>query len=322
MSGVSGAAVADASAMGSIMIPAMRRAGYDRHFSAAVTGSSSIVGPLIPPSIPMVVAGTVANVSVGALFLAGAVPGLVLGLTLMMMTLLLARRKDWPTVAPPGWRIVVKRSADAFLALLAPVIVVGGIVGGYFTPTEAAAISCVYTLFIGAVIYREIRIPDLPKIALQTVITTAGVVIIIGAASAFGYVLTLEQAPAKLVVALGPLVERPWLLLLLFTVVFLVLGAFMESLAIITLVTPVFLPTALAAGIDPIHFITVMVFNLMLGLITPPLGVVMYIVMRISGSTMAEFIRSNAPYYAVLVVVLLLVTFLPSLSTWLPSVFA
>jgi tripartite ATP-independent transporter DctM subunit len=318
MSGVSGAAVADASALGSIMIPSMRAAGYDRHFSAAVTASSAVVGPIIPPSIPMIVYAAAASLSVGGMFLAGAIPGVLLGVALATTTYFLSRTRDFPTVAGFSWSEVLRRSLSALIALVMPGIIVGGIITGAFTPTESAAIAAVYAFICGKWIFRELRWSALPKIFMETAIGSSVILIIVATASAFGWMLTVERAPAQLLRLLDPFLETNWLLLLIISLVLLVLGMFMESLAIIVLVTPILLPVTLAAGIDPIHFGAFMVLNLMIGTITPPIGVVMFIVTRIADSTVTEFVRANAPYYVALFAVLLLVIFFPFLSTWLP----
>ena len=321
MSGVSGAAVADASALGSIMIPAMRKAGYDRHFSAAVTASSAVVGPMVPPSIPMIIYAATAGLSVGGMFLAGAVPGIVLGVALVITTYLLARRNDFPVIPGFSWRKIVESSGAAFIALVMPGIIVGGIITGAFTPTESAAIAVVYAFVCGKFIFRELKWSGLPRLLMDTAIGSAVILIIVATASAFGWMLTIERAPAQLLRVLDPFLQTPWLLLLIISLMLLVLGMFMESLAVIVLVTPILLPVTQAAGIDPIHFGTFMVLNLMIGTVTPPIGVVMFLVTRIADSDVASFVRANLAYYVALLTVLVLVVFLPFLSTWLPGAF-
>lgn len=320
MSGVSGAAVADASALGSIMIPSMRRAGYDPHFSAAVTASSAVIGPIIPPSIPMIIYAATTNLSVGALFLAGAVPGIILAVALSITTLIIARKRGFPTVKLFSWRRLAATGVGAVLALAMPAFIVGGIVFGAFTPTESAAIAALYAFVIGKWVFRELRWSALPDILLKTAIGSTVILIIVATATAFGWMLTIERAPAQLLRLLEPLTGSPWLLMLAIGVFLLILGMFMESLAVIVLVTPILYPVVTAAGIDPIHFGTAMVLNLMIGTVTPPIGVVMFIVCRISGSTMGQFLRANTPYFIALFVVLLLVILVPALSTWLPQV--
>lgn len=320
MSGVSGSAVVDASALGSMMIPAMRRAGYSREYSSALTASSAVIGPLVPPSIPMVVIATAASLGVGDMFLAGAVPGLLVAAGLAVATFFLSRRYAWPVEPRTRFPELVRRTVVAAPALLAPAIIVVGIVGGIFTPTEAGAAVCVYALLIGALLYRQFG-RNIWSVFIESASASVSVLFIIAAAAAFGYVLTVEQVPLHLVELREPLYATPWLFLLLINIVLLVLGAFMEGLAVIILLTPVLMPAVLAAGIDPIHFGTIVVFNLMIGTITPPLGVVMYITNRIANVSVGQFIKANAPYFMVLGIMLALVTYVPAVSTWLPGLF-
>jgi len=322
MGGVSGSAVADASALGSMLIPAMRKGGYTAPFSSALTASSAVIGPLIPPSIPMIVIATTAGLGVGEMFLAGAVPGIVLALGLSVATMLLARKYEWPLEAKANLRAIFKRTAVAVPALVAPAIIVGGILSGVFTPTEAASILCVYALVVGVVIYRNLGIREMFRAGLASAMDASGILIIMAAAAAFGYVLTIENVPQLIATALEPLYAVPWLFLLLINILLLLLGMFMEALAVIILLTPILMPAVLAAGIDPVHFATLVVVNLMIGVITPPLGVVMFITNRIAGVTVGDFLRANTPYFVVFGIVLLLVTYVPLMTTWLPGLLA
>jgi C4-dicarboxylate transporter, DctM subunit len=314
--GVSGAALAEAMGLGTIEIKAMKDGGFDKTFAGAVVASSSTIGPVIPPSIPMVIYAALAEVSVGALFLGGVVPGVLMGLGIMLVIHVLSvhRAEARATLAQ-----VARAGVDGLLGLIAPAIIMGGILGGVFTPTEAAVAAVLYALLVGALVYRELDPRRLAAIFWDTVDQTARVMFIIAAAGAFGWLLIYLRAPQAIVEALASLTDSPWVILLILNLVLLVLGCFMEGIAILLLTVPIFVPVLARFGIDPVHFGVVMTLNLMIGLLTPPVGMVLYAVSTIADVPVVRLARELAPFIAVLVGVLLLITYVPALVTWLPS---
>lgn len=319
MSGVSGSGTADAAASGAVLIPAMQRRGYSPAFAAAVCGASAVLGPIIPPSLAMIIFGAITNVSIGRLFLGGAIPGLVMGVYLVAVNVILARRRNYPREPRATMKQVVASSADAFFALLAPVMVVGGIIGGVFTPTEAAAVATIYAFVLGTLVYHGITLRALKAAVERTVLLTAKVMFIIGAASSFAWLLARYNAPdlvaeAFLAANLGPVA-----FLIAVNILLLFLGTVMETAAIILIATPMLMPLVLQLGIDPVHFGVMMVLNLSIGLVTPPVGLVMYVVCVIAKVDVQSFTREVAPYFIALVAALATITFLPGVVTWLPN---
>ena len=316
--GVSGAALAEAMGLGKIEIKAMEDAGFDRSFAAAVTASSSTIGPVIPPSIPLVIYGALAEVSVGELFLGGVVPGLMMGAAIMLIIYWLARKRGYPSEARPALAIMVRTFVDGSAGLVAPVIILGGILGGIFTPTEAAVAAALYALAIGVLVYREITWRDFVAMLWDTVDQTARVMFIIAAAGLFGWLLIYLRAPAAIVTSLTSISESPWVILLLINIILLVLGCFMEGVAIMLLTVPILLPVLAKFGISPLHFGVVMTLNLMVGLLTPPFGMVLYAISTIADVPIVRLTRELVPFIVAIVVVLGLITYVPSLVTWLP----
>ena len=320
--GMSGSAVADAVGLGTIEIPAMEKAGYRKRFAAALTAVSSTIGPIIPPSIPFVIYGAIANVSIGALFLAGVIPGLLMGGALMIAIALLARKGEMPrSAARPPLAISLRIVLDALPALLTPLLVVGGILTGIVTPTEASVLATLYAMALGLFYYKELKFADLGEIFWISGRETIQVLIIIAGAGALGWVLVQQQIPNAIIQGILAITTSPWLILLLVNVILLILGCFMETIAIMLIVTPIFLPLMLKIGVSPEHFGVMMVLNLMIGLLTPPVGLCLYAIASISRVPMGELFREMIPYIVALLVVLGLVTFVPELSTWLPRVF-
>lgn len=316
--GVSGAALAEAMGLGKIEIKAMEDAGFDRSFAAAVTASSSTIGPVIPPSIPLVIYGALAEVSVGELFLGGVVPGLLMGVAIMTIIYVLARTRGYPSEARPALAVMLRTFIDGLAGLMAPVIILGGILGGVFTPTEAAVAAALYALVIGAFVYREITWKGFVEMLWDTVDQTARVMFIIAAAGLFGWLLIYLRAPAAIVASLASISDSPWVILLLLNVVLLVLGCFMEGVAIMLLTVPILLPVLAKFGISPLHFGVVMTLNLMIGMLTPPFGMVLYAISNIANVPIVKLVRELVPFIAAIVVVLILITYVPSLVTWLP----
>jgi len=318
-SGMSGAAVADAGGLGTIEIKAMKDAGYDEEFSVGITAASSTIGPIIPPSLPMVIYGVMASVSVGQLFVAGLVPGLLMGLVLMTMITIISRRRGYTRDAVFSLPVLGHTFKRAFLSLLTPVIIVGGIMSGAFTPTEAAIAAVVYALVLGGVVYRSLTWRRLLKVSMETIETTAVILLIVAGASIFAWILTSNQVTQHVVTLLGPFADNPIATLIIINLVLILVGCFMETIAAITILVPVLLPVAITAGVDPVHFGVIMVLNLMIGLLTPPVGMVLSVLSRVSGISFEKCMRGTLPFLVPLVIALLLVTFIPAISLWLPT---
>jgi tripartite ATP-independent transporter DctM subunit len=316
--GMSGAAIADASGLGVVEIKAMRDAGYDNDFSVAITSASSTVGPIIPPSIAMVVYGMAAEVSVGRLFIGGIIPGVLMTVALMLLTYLIATKRKYPTEPRVSLHIFVRDTISALPALMTPLIIVGGILGGVFTATEAGAVAVLWALIVGLLIYREMTPKDLARILLEAMLTTAKILFIVGGAAVFGWVLTYFNIPARFAAFMSGITSNPTLTILLFIVLYLLLGCFMEAGAVIVMTVPVVMPLLNQIGIDPIFFGVLMTMCLSIGTLTPPLGTVMYVMCNIGEISVERFIRIILPFLAVLIAVVLLVGFFPSLVTVLP----
>lgn len=319
-SGMSGAAIADAGGLGVIEIEAMRAEGYDDEFSVAITAASSTIGPIIPPSIPMVVYGVVAGVSVGGLFIGGVIPGLLMALSLGIMVYYYAVKRNYPkhprATLPELWQSL----KSSFLPLMTPVIIIGGIFTGVFTPTEAAVVAVIYAAILGTVIYKELTLQDLHRILLDTVETTASVMLIVATASIFGWILAREQIPQLVAASLLGVTRNPYALLFLINIFLLIVGCFMETTAALTILIPVLLPTVTSVGVDPLHFGLVMILNLMIGLLTPPLGMVLNVLVSVSKVPFEDVARATMPFLIPLIVVLFLITYIPGLVLWLPRV--
>jgi len=317
--GTSGSAVADAGGLGTIEIKAMTDEGYSPDIAAALTASSATIGPIIPPSLPMIIYGVAAETSIGGLFLAGVIPGLLMAGALMVMVRAISVKLDLPRHPFPGLRDLWRAFRDAFWALMTPVILFVGLFGGVFTPTEAAAIAVAYALVLGLVIYREFRWADLPKIILDTVETTGVVLALVMAASLLAYCLALSQVPQTVGTYLAGIATSQLLFLLIVNVILLVVGCFMEALAAMLILIPILVPVAIKLGIDPIQFGLIFVLNLMIGTITPPVGVVLYVTAKVANISFERVTRATMPFLVPLLVVLAMVTLWPPLSTWLPN---
>lgn len=316
---ISGAAVATAVAIGMVMIPAMKEAGYDEEVSAAVTATASCMGPIIPPSIPFIMYGVIANVSIGALFLGGVVPGLLLGTALMFYMYYIAKKNRYPRETKASFAEIVVGAWKALPALLMPVIIMGGILGGAFTPTEAAGVVVVYAMLVGGVFFRKIKWKRLPGIFLQSGIESAMVMLLLGLSEPFSWIIASEQIPQLIVEAIGQVSSSPNVVLLLVNLLLILIGIPLETAPAITIVTPVLAPMAVQLGIDPVHMGVVVCFNLVLGLITPPVGAVLFAICSISGLSVERLSKGIWIPFFIAVGVLGLITYIPALTTLLPK---
>ncbi|NDV51170.1 MULTISPECIES: TRAP transporter large permease [Roseobacteraceae] len=320
--GMSGSAIADAAGSGKMMQRMMTEGGkYPAAFAAALTASTAVIGPIIPPSIPMVIYALVSDASIGYLFLAGVVPGILMGLVQAGIIVLSARRRQFPVEKPVPLRDLPKITLDALPALMMPVVLLGGIYGGATTPTEAAAVAALYALLVSAILYRSVSFGSVYSSVLSSARTTASIGMLIAGALVFNYVVTVENIPASLSTWLAGFELSPIAFLLMVNLILLVLGCLLEGTTILLVIVPVFIPTANALGIDLVHFGIVCVVNIMLGLVTPPYGLLLFVMTTISGCSLSRIIREILPFLLALLVALALITLVPDLSLWLPRLF-
>lgn len=319
MAGMSGSSSADCAALGKILIPEMRKNGYDAPFAAATTAASSILANLIPPSINLLIYGSLASVSVGALFLAGVIPGAVLVISLMSVVYFYARRNKVPTAGGFSFRAAGTALRDGLWALGLPLIIVVGIRSGVFTATEAAAVAVAYAGFVAAIVYRSLPPRELPVMSRNTAEDTAAILLIIAASTPFAWMLTVQQVPQTLAGAMGPLIEYPFLLLLAINLLLLLVGLPLEPAPAMVILVPILLPIIKLAGIDPVHFGVLMVFNLFIGALTPPIGNLTFIAAMVAKVKPTAVFKALNQYYAALLVALALISFVPALSLWLPK---
>jgi len=320
-SGVSGAATADSSALGTVLIPAMVREGYDKAYAAALTAVSSVIGPIIPPSIAMIIYGVLSGTSIAKLFLAGIVPGLMLGLGLMIYASYIARKRQYPTnpKAAMGERVIAV--GRAIPALLLPIIILGGILSGVFTPTESAAVAVIYAFLVSMFLYRTLKISELGKPLGEAVVLTSAIMLIVAIASMVSFVFAFDDIPVKVANAMLSVSNDPVVLLLMINLFLLLLGLFLEPLSAMILSMPVLLSVIKFIGVDPVHFGVIVVLNLVIGLATPPVGLCLFIVCGIGKVSLEKVSRAALPMLAICVLVLLLVTFIPDLVLFIPSLF-
>jgi tripartite ATP-independent transporter DctM subunit len=321
MAGISGSAIADAAGTGTILIPAMKKQGYGSAFSAVVVASAATIGPIIPPSITMVIIGVATETSVGKLFMGGFIPGICIGLSLMVLIYFISKKRGYPKDERAKFIQILKAFKDSVFALVMPLIIVGGILGGVFTPTEAGAVAAAYAFFAGIFIFREIKLQKLPDLLYGVTLTTAKVMFIIGAASLFGWILTFEQVPKLVSQAIFSISNNKYVILLIINIFYLILGCLMETVAAIFLTAPILMPLVVALGVDPVHFGLIMTVNLLIGTLTPPVAVVMYVVNSIANITVEEFIKELTPFLIILIAMLLLITYFPPLVMFLPNLF-
>ena len=320
--GITGVAVADSSVLGSIFVPAMEKEGYDTDFSAAVTASSSVIGPIIPPSVPFVLYGCTVGVSIAGLFLAGMIPGIILGLALMLTAYFLSKKRKYPvTKVPFSIKEFLISFKNAALALMMPLIILGGILSGVFTPTEAAAVAVAYALVISLFVFRTLGISDLKQILVSSAITSSIVLMLISTANIFGMILATQQIPQKIAQSLLSVTTSPEMMLLLANGFLLIAGMFMAESPNIILLGPILAPVVTSLGVDPLHFGFIMVLNLTIGLITPPLGACLFILCGISKLSLEQMTKAILPFLIAEFAVLFLCTYVPSISLFLPRIF-
>ncbi len=326
-SGMSGTAIADAAGLGTIEIKAMKDHGYSTEFSVGVTAASATLGPIIPPSLPFVIYGMMANVSIGALFLGGVIPGVVMTLFMMATVAYFAHKNGWGSDSPFSWAQLASAGLEIFIvlafplvvALMAPVILIGGMTLGWFTPTEAAVAAVIWSLFLGLVRYRSMTLQTVAKATFDTIETTASVLFIVTAASIFAWLLTVSQAAQTLTDAMLGITHNKWVFLLLANILILFVGCFIDTIAAITILVPILLPIVLKLGIDPIHFGLIMTLNLMIGLLHPPLGMVLFVLARVAKLSVERTTMAILPWLVPLLLALIAITYIPELTLWLPK---
>jgi tripartite ATP-independent transporter DctM subunit len=315
---MSGAAIADAAGLGSVLVPAMKKRGYDEGFALGLTGASSLIGPIMPPSIPAIMYAVAAGVSVGSLFLAGVLPALVLTAILCVFVFIDAQRNPLREKHAGPQVSVMTAVVSALPVLLTPVIILGGILGGVFTPTEAAAAAVMWVLFLSCC-YQSLSLNAFRGVLVKTASTTGSIMLIVAAAGLFGWVIAREQGPQAVTEAMLALTDNPYVFLLLINVALLITGMLLEPVAGLLITVPVLLPAALEFGIDPLQLGIIMILNLVLGLLTPPVGLVLYVLSSVTGASVQTVIRGTVPFLIPLLVTLLLITFVPAFSLWLPG---
>jgi len=319
MAGVSGAAIADAAAVGSVMIPGMVKSGYRRGFAAAINAAAATVGPVIPPSVGFIIYASLANVSVGKLFLAGAIPGFIMCVYLLAACYIVARNAKMPKGRRSSTKELLKGLWYALLAILMPVIVLGSIISAVVTPTEAGVIAVLYSLILGVFVYRELHIRQIGPILAKAAKQTSVIMFIIASAKAFGWLLTYMGAPELMLNGFMSISQKPWTFLLVLNVAIIIFGCFMEGGSLMIILTPLLIPVLKAYGIDPIHFGVVFQLNIMIGLLTPPIGMLLYVIMGISGINMQEILKDLWPFLIALILVLILITYIPAITMFLPN---
>ena len=317
--GISGTAIADTTSIGAVMIPGMAKSGYDKPFAAAVTAASSTVGPIIPPSVPMIIVGSLTGISVGKMFMAGAIPGLLLGVGMLITTYILAVKRSYPKGGKFSLKRMVQEGKGAFWALLLVFVVLYGIIGGIFTPTEASIVATLYALITGCFIYKTLSIKKLPAILLDTAIGSAALMTLVGMANVFAWILASENIPQMLANGILSITDNPILVILFINLLLLFVGSFMETIAALIILFPALLKVAEGVGMDPIHFGVMAVLNLMIGLTTPPVGVCLFVASEIAETPLNIVLKAIWPYLICNLIVLILVAYIPQLSLWLPS---
>lgn len=317
--GMTGVATSEAAGLGVVEIKAMKDAGYHEDFAAAVAAAASTMGPIIPPSVALVVYGVLASTSVGRLLIGGVVPGVMTGVALMITVYFFSLRRNYPRDVKATFRQILRNFSRAIWPLMTPLILIGGMLGGIFTPTEAAAVAALYALILGCLVYREINFAELRRILKETAVETAVITFIVACATLYGWVMMRSQIPVKLADYLMSITTDPLWMLMILNVFFIIVGMFMETLAAMMILVPILIPVVQKLGIDTVHFGLVMVFNLVIGLLTPPFGLVLFVIARISGVQITRIVRAVAPFYIPLLIILILITLYKPFVTFLPD---
>ena len=320
-SGMSGSAVADAGGLGAVEIKAMTDDGYPKEFSAAVTGASATIGPIIPPSIAAVIYGALANASIGKIFIGSIIPGFMMGLGMMILVAIISHIKQYPTKKKASFKEFAIALKKGFLPVLTPIIIIGGILTGMFTPTEASAIALLYCVLISFFIYQSITIPEFITVLKETMVDTAILLFIIAGCSVYSWMLARYQVTGSFITYISTHVDNPYFLLLILNLLLLLLGCFIDAVPVLFLLTPVLVPLVTKYGIDPVHFGVVMILNLMIGLITPPVGTVLYTLGKITNIPLEKIFKSIIPFYIPLFITLILITYIPQIVMFLPNMF-
>ncbi|MFJ7970379.1 TRAP transporter large permease [Psychrobacillus sp. NPDC096389] len=320
---ISGSGPATVAAIGGFMIPEMKNKKYDGGFAAAVSASAGSIGVIIPPSIPFVLYGVIGSVSVGSMFLAGILPGILIGIGLMITAYLIAKKRGYKseTNTTFSFKDVLKATYDAKWALLIPVIILGGIYGGFFSPTEAAVVAVVYSLIVGLYVYKELTWKSVFECFREAVVINATTMIIIGLSVSFAYFMTLERVPDDISLFLSELSTNPIVILIAINIILLIVGMFIDTISALVILTPILLPIVVAVGIDPIHFGVILVANLAIGFITPPLGVNLFVASSVGNVKFEKIVMAIIPFLFSMIICLIVITFVPSLSLWLPGFF-
>ncbi|WP_199614018.1 TRAP transporter large permease [Paenibacillus alkalitolerans] len=317
--GISGTALAETASLGSVLIPAMKKEKYDAGFASALVASASTIGPIIPPSLPMIIVGTLTGISVGKLFVAGMIPGILIGVLLMLVVYIISVKRKYPKGQRQPFSVIGKAFLSAFWAIMMTVIILYGILGGFFTPTEAAIIAVLYSIVVGKFVYKELRFRDLPQIFISSMISTAGIMILVGLANLFGWILVSEQIPQMIAEAILTVSDNKIVVILLINLLLLFVGMFMETIAALVILFPVLLPVATSVGMDPVQFGVMMVLNLIIGLVTPPVGVCLFVASGIGEVTLGRAAKALLPFLAVELIVLFLVAYVPEITLLLPK---
>lgn len=319
--GISGTAVADAASIGGILIPAMIKEGYEPDFSVGVTAASSCIGPIIPPSLPMIMAATLTGLSVSKMFIAGIIPGILMGGGMMIVAYWISRKRNHPKHEKSTVREILRSGREAFWALLMTIIILFGITGGFVTPTEAAIVAVIYAIFVGVFVYKELTLKKILKVTVESSITTASIMILVGFANIFAYVMAKEQIPQMIADAMLNMTHNPYLLLMIINVFLLFVGCFMETIAALLILFPILLQVATTVGINPSTVGIIVVLNLVLGLTTPPVGVCLFVTSSIGKISLAQATKGVMPFLIVNLFVLMLVTYVPWITLGLVQLF-
>lgn len=317
--GMSGSALADAGGLGMVEIEAMRKENYDEDFSIGVTAASSIIGPIIPPSIPFVIYGAAAGVSIGGLFIGGILPGLLMALTLFVMVYITAKKRRYPLTKRASFKEGFRAFTSSFLALCTPIVIIGGIWGGFVTPTEAAFISIIYAFIVTIVVYKELTFSSIPGLMIETIKIVAPAIMIVASANLFGWIMNYAKVDRYLIDILFSISENKYVILLIINILLLILGMFLEVVSAIMLLLPILAPAVAFLGVHPVHFGIILIINLMIGLLTPPVGFVLYVLSSAAKAPVYKVFRYIAPWIIPLLIALVLITFIPGITMWLPK---